>query len=408
MRILYLTYDGLSDPLGQSQILPYLEGLSQHGHEIIVISFEKKTLPETFRSDLRIIPLRYHKSPPVLSTVYDLVLLKKEIAKILQSEKIDIVHCRSYITSLAGLWAKRKYGVRFIFDMRGFWADERVEGKLWNLNNPFYSWVYRYFKQKEKIFIHEADAIISLTYNAKEEITEQFFSDEPLLQADSKIAVIPTCADLDLFRNNILPEAGKKVFREQLGIKTEDFVLLYLGSLGTWYMLDEMLDFFEVLKAERAKQYKQRVRFLFLSKDETILAGALRNRSYENDEIIITSATRQGVPKYISICNASVFFITPTFSKKASCATKMGEIMAMGKPVITNAGWGDIEKILGNNNGIIIREFNEEAYQEGVRAVDIISGYEQDIIKTAKEIFSLINGVEKYHQVYMQLGHEFT
>ena len=408
MKILYLTYDGLSDPLGRSQILPYLEGLLQHGHEIIAISFEKNTLPETFHSDLRIIPLRYHKSPPVLSTVYDLVLLKKEIAKILQSEKIDIVHCRSYITSLAGLWAKRKYGIRFIFDMRGFWADERVEGRLWNPDNPFYSWIYRYFKQKEKIFIREADAIISLTHNAKEEIAKQFFSDEPLLQADSKIVVIPTCADLNLFRNNILPEADRKVFREQLGIKTEDFVLLYLGSLGTWYMLDEMLDFFEVLKAERAKQYKQRVRFLFLSKDETILAGALRNRGYENDEIIITSASRQDVPKYISICNASVFFIIPTFSKKASSATKMGEIMAMGKPVVTNAGWGDIEKILGDNNGIIIRDFNEEAYLEGARAIDVISGYEQDIIKTAKEIFSLENGVERYHQVYMQLGHKIT
>ena len=42
MKVLYLTYDGLTDPLGQSQILPYLKMLSTKGAEISIISFEKK------------------------------------------------------------------------------------------------------------------------------------------------------------------------------------------------------------------------------------------------------------------------------------------------------------------------------------------------------------------------------
>ncbi|MDZ7606956.1 MAG: hypothetical protein U5K79_15505 [Cyclobacteriaceae bacterium] len=41
ISILYLTYDGLSYPLGQSQILPYLEGLAALGHPITIISFQK-------------------------------------------------------------------------------------------------------------------------------------------------------------------------------------------------------------------------------------------------------------------------------------------------------------------------------------------------------------------------------
>ena len=40
-NILYLSYDGLTDPLGQSQILPYLAGLSEAGYTITIISFEK-------------------------------------------------------------------------------------------------------------------------------------------------------------------------------------------------------------------------------------------------------------------------------------------------------------------------------------------------------------------------------
>ena len=38
---LYITYDGLLDPLGYSQILPYIEGLSLSGHKIVLLSFEK-------------------------------------------------------------------------------------------------------------------------------------------------------------------------------------------------------------------------------------------------------------------------------------------------------------------------------------------------------------------------------
>jgi hypothetical protein len=37
--------------------------------------------------------------------------------------------------------------------MRGFWADERVEGKIWNVKNPVYRKAYQFFKQKEKEFL---------------------------------------------------------------------------------------------------------------------------------------------------------------------------------------------------------------------------------------------------------------
>ena len=38
MRALYISYDGMTDPLGRSQVLPYLEGLAKRGHEITLVS----------------------------------------------------------------------------------------------------------------------------------------------------------------------------------------------------------------------------------------------------------------------------------------------------------------------------------------------------------------------------------
>ncbi len=39
----FLSYDGMTDPLGQSQVLPYLEGLAASGHRIHIVSAEKST-----------------------------------------------------------------------------------------------------------------------------------------------------------------------------------------------------------------------------------------------------------------------------------------------------------------------------------------------------------------------------
>jgi hypothetical protein len=40
-NILYIAYDGMTDPLGQSQVLPYISGLSKLGYQFTLISCEK-------------------------------------------------------------------------------------------------------------------------------------------------------------------------------------------------------------------------------------------------------------------------------------------------------------------------------------------------------------------------------
>ena len=54
--------------------------------------------------------------------------------------------------------------------MRGFWADERVDGKIWDLKNPVFKSIYNFFKKKEKQYFSQSDAIVSLTENGKQEI----------------------------------------------------------------------------------------------------------------------------------------------------------------------------------------------------------------------------------------------
>src|SRR5688572_19795389 len=85
-NVLYLSYDGLTDSLGQSQILPYLIGLASQGFSITILSFEKEhrflsekenVSRQCHDQGITWIPLRYHKNPPVLSTVYDVMTLQR-------------------------------------------------------------------------------------------------------------------------------------------------------------------------------------------------------------------------------------------------------------------------------------------------------------------------------------------
>ena len=50
-KILYLSYDGMTDPLGQSQVLPYLTNLD-NDREIHIISCEKASAFKKYQSDI--------------------------------------------------------------------------------------------------------------------------------------------------------------------------------------------------------------------------------------------------------------------------------------------------------------------------------------------------------------------
>ncbi len=398
--VLYISYDGMTDALGQSQVIPYLIGLSQKGYSFTLLSCEKQANYEKNKHTIEQLlsahgidwhPLSYTKKPPVLSTLYDVSRLMKRTQELHRRKQFAMIHCRSYIASLVGLRMKHTFGVPFIFDMRGLWADERVDGKLWNLENPLYKAVYGYFKKKEKQFLENADYTVSLTYNARNEI----LSWKHLAKDKVKMEVIPCCVDLNLFNRNLIQQDKQALFLQELKIHPQDYVLLYLGSIGTWYMLDEMMEFFQ-----RLSTVKPHAKFLFVTKDEHERILQTADKYGVKDAIILRPGARQEIPYLISICTFSIFFILPSYSKKASSPTKQGEIMAMGKPVVCNVNVGDTDKIVTDyHSGVLVTDFSTTAYEHAIREMD--AGFDATKISSgAQEYFSLEQGVEKYAAIY--------
>jgi glycosyltransferase involved in cell wall biosynthesis len=406
-EILYITYDGLTDPLGQSQVLPYITGLCKKGFRYTIISCEKsknykenhsivREIIDAHNIDWVIVP--YHKKPPVFSTIVDIFNIWRKTHQLIKKKNISLIHCRSYIPSLIGLYFKKKHSIPFIFDMRGFWADERVEGNLWNLGNPLYKTIFRFFKKKEADFFVHADYTISLTHKGEKVIRS--WNLKPNDQF--KIKIIPCCVDENLFNSNTLAAEKANALKQKLGIHPDDYILSYLGSVGTWYMLQEMLDFFLCFKQQEPK-----AKFLFVTPDpkEEILEKVSKT-GIKPEDIIITKAKKAEIPLLLSLSAFSLFFIKQSFSKTASSPTKQGEIMSMGIPVVCNAGVGDTDQIVEKyQSGYLVQKFNEQDYQE-VTAAMIRKKKTFDPVKIregAIEYFSLQKGVEKYFEVYQEI-----
>ena len=395
-QVLYLSYDGLTDALGQSQILPYLLGLEKIGHSFHIISFEKKESFAQFQAiieeqikgkNIRWHPLFYTKKPPVLSTLYDLKRMKNSAFSLQKSHHFDAIHCRSYLPGLIALKLKRKFGCPFIFDMRGFWADERVEGKLWNVKHPIYRKIYSYIKRKEERLLSEADAIISLTNAGKKSVLTVY----PQLDISTKISVIPCCVNQKLF--TVLPENNEVL--KSLGIDINKNILGYVGSLGTWYMLDEMLAFFKIQQLKVSNLH-----FLFLTKDSRdIVYAKAKVLGLNLNDITVVSVPYQKMPSVMKVIDYGLFFIRPSFSKQASSPIKQAEFMAMGIPVICNSGIGDTsEIILEHQSGFVFDELTHASFSSF--SFDQIIFDKDKTLNAVNTIFSIEQGIKGYNEVY--------
>ncbi len=406
MNVLYISYDGMTDLLGQSQVIPYLSGLSQKGYKIHVISCEKKKtfvveragVDEIFlKNRISWSPLRFSTFPPFFSKLFDVYNIGCTATRLHRKTPFDVVHCRSYVAAFVGLYFKKHLGVRFLFDMRGFWVDERFEGKIWKRTNLLFRMVYRYFKLREAEFFSRADAIVSLTETGLQIIGKTFGK-----EVEKIASVIPCCVDTELFSSKKIIQEAKVSLREKLGIEPAHFVVSYLGSTGTWYMTAEMMAFFGRL----IKTFPD-ARFLFITGEnpELIFLEA-QKASLDVASIIVVKAKRHEVPLYLSLSDISLYFIKPVFSKKASSPTKLAEIMSMGIPIITNPGIGDTDQILKESGaGILIDNFSEEAYDRAIKKIPAILKKDPESIRQcAIDNFNLHWGIEKYHEIYQGLS----
>ena len=395
--ILYISYDGMAEPLGQSQVVSYLEKLSGE-HAIHVVSFEKptdladeakmgRTRARMDAAQIGWTPMRYHSRPSAPATVYDIAAGTARCMALCARIKPDIIHARSYISGMIAIALKRVFKAKFLFDIRGFWADERVDGGLWSAEGR----VYKTVKALEKNLFRSADHVVTLTDTSVPIIQEMDFAGA----APPPITVIPTCADLQRFGLPAAPPA-------------DPFTFGYVGSFGTWYLMDETMALFLAICEQEPD-----ARMLIVNRNEHAqIRAAARAAGIDKGRLAITASDHATVPQHIHQMHAASALIKPCYSKLSSAPTKLAEYLGCGVPCVGNTGVGDMESILeGRNVGVALRSFDTAALADGAARI-IAMARDPDTGERCRDaataLFSLSGGVEAYRTIYGALVNSDT
>jgi glycosyltransferase involved in cell wall biosynthesis len=392
--VLYVSYDGMAEPLGQGQVIAYLERLADE-NAIHIVSFEKaadlgdparmaQVRDRLSKAGIGWTPMRYHSRPSAPATAYDILRGQAVVLALAQRLRADIVHVRSYVPALIALPVRRILGAKLLFDIRGFWPDERVDGGLW----PKEGALYRTAKRLERNFFRAADHVVTLTQASVPVIEEFGYWDDTA----PAITVIPTCANLDLFAP--LPNPRKD----------GPFTVGYVGSFGTWYLLDETLQLFGAIRAEQPDS-----RMLIVNRHEHDAVRLAATRAGVDATLIeLASASHDDVPQLINRMHCASALIRPCFSKISSAPTKLAEYLGCGVPCVGNTGVGDMDMILeGRRVGVAMKSFDRETLRNAARSI-VAMAREPDIAvrcrNTSLDLFSLSSGVESYRTIYRELA----
>ena len=127
-----------------------------------------------------------------------------------------------------------------------------------------------------------------------------------------------------------------------------------MGTVNNWYNFDLVLRYFKYILL-----IKKDSKLVIVNKNQhQYILNRIQYFNVPLKKISLKSSNYSNIPALINQMSVGIFFIRPTFSKKASCPTKLAEFLSCGVPIITGPGVGDVVEIIQKENvGIILKSF---------------------------------------------------
>ena len=394
-NVIYVTRNGLLEPLGQSQVLAYLRGLSTD-YKITLITQEKKedwedsermgkASAECERLGINWIPKPFWATPSSIAPFLDLMRMSWLLLLEVRRQRAILIHARSYLPASAASIVGWITGVPFIFDMRALWPEELITaGRLKRGSLP-----HKILTLAERVCLRRAGAVVSLTHAAVEHLEAAY----PAFFPDQTVEVIPTCADLDRFRPAKTAPKSRTI-----------------GCLGTvlsgWFRLDMLSAFLN----HAALQDPDLLVQLTTKDNQGDVRTAVDAKKLLGPRLKIEAAAPEDVPEILQNQMASVMFFSAGLGKLGSSPTRMAEVLGCGLPVVTNAGVGDVARIIQDHKvGVIVRGTAPEDMDMAFQELQLLLG-DPTLAKrcrtTAEELFSLEAGTKAFGSLYAKLTSE--
>ncbi len=325
--------------------------------------------------------LRYHRTPSLPATAWDVARGRRVVRRWASATPGPrVVHARGYVPGLAGE-AGVDRGALLLFDMRGFWVDERIEAGHWAPG----SLPVRVGRWLERRVLQVSHHLILLTRRGVGRVGELAPGAGSL-----PASVIPTCVDTGRFR----PAPDPAGARRALGLG-EGPVLVHAGTLSGWYDGDAT---FSVARAFVARTGG---RFVVLTRE----GERARSLAREHDvEPLIRSVPHDAMPAWLAASDAGLAWVRPSPAKDASYPTKVGEYLASGLAVLTTP-MGDLPE-LADDGVVLLTDAEEDSGAAAARLAEAAARPDRRARARAlaEAELSLEEGVDRLLGVYRELA----
>ena len=391
---LYLSRNGLLEPLGQSQVFAYLRGLSRD-YNITLITYEKdedwadKARLQKARRDckdlgIRWLPQHFRQRPKIVAPAFSMIRMVWLVRREVRRRGIRLIHARSNIPAATALAVSWMTGVPFLFDLRSLFPEELITARRMRRG----SFLHRAIIWAERVCLAKSAAVISQTHAAVNHLKSLY----PTELKDQRLVMIPTCADLDRFTPPLDRPSGPTVH----------------GCIGTilsgWFRTDWLAAWLSAVA-----QNDTDARFEIVTRDDADrVRVALDPMNKFGDRLTIGPRPSEEMPAAVRGHDLTVmFYAGGEVSELGRSPTRMAEVLGCGLPVVANEGVGDVADIIRRYNvGVVVKD---GSYAAMMAALDELKELRSDpdlpsrCRKAAEEVFSLQAGTEAYRKLYAKI-----
>jgi glycosyltransferase involved in cell wall biosynthesis len=402
-NILYLTFEGILEPLGRSQVLRYVRDLHERDFRYTILSLEHHPVIESgdevnqLEAELAASSIGWkhlvYQTGSSRAVIGNVIRAFRSARSLIRERQIQLIHARSYVAAGVAFGLRVLTGVPYIFDMRGYWIDERAaEGRLFN-NRIVYStgkWV-------ERLLLRHAAGVVTLTSLMANDLRETV-----LRNSSISTAVIPTCTDYEEFAlakdrapDSVLPA-------DVLARLHSKLVVGMVGSVNASYCLDESLTLFKKLLLLRPDAH-----LLCISQQTEVISQRVKDQGIPEESFTIVKAQHRDMPRWLRHMDWAFLMLHERFAKRGSMPTKLGELLASGvRPIQYGCNQEVREIVEQSGSGIVLDGITQEDLDLAARKIAANPLANAEVV-TAREIsrrwFDINSGVVEYQRLLSEV-----
>ena len=269
---------------------------------------------------------------------------KKEIDRQIKEFNPDVIVGLYILNAYMARRAAKKNNIPFIY----YWID------VYHAQIPFKPY-QPIGKIIEKMTLKRADKIVTINEKLKEQVIKMGANPK-------KTYVVRTGIDLERYD----PNMDSSEIRREYGIKQDDSVLFFMGTLFNFSGLKEV-----ALELAKIKDKKPDIKLLFVGKGDALddLKKIREEHHLENRIILTGRQPFERIPEFLA---AADIYMLPAHNNEIMhdiVPIKMYEYMAMGKPVITTKLPG-VMKEFGDDHGVIYVDKPEDVIKKAIELIE--------------------------------------